>query len=116
LSESVSNKRKLPHRLKGLMEMQLSTEEMDGGITRVALDGRMDIAGAAAVDMKMNLIAGSAKKLLIDLQKVEFLGSMGLRSIVHSRARGQQPRRQGRPVCAQRDGGIGSQDQPVSIP
>jgi len=62
--------------------MQISSEEMAGGITRVALDGRMDIAGAAAVDLKMNLIAGTAAKLLIDLQKVEFLGSMGLRSIV----------------------------------
>lgn len=62
--------------------MQLSTQDMDGGVTRVELDGRMDIAGAAAVDLKMNLIAGSAKKLLIDLQKVTFLGSMGLRSIV----------------------------------
>ena len=62
--------------------MQISSEEMAGGITRVALDGRMDIAGAAAVDMKMNLIAGTATKLLIDMQKVEFLGSMGLRSIV----------------------------------
>ena len=62
--------------------MQISTEEMPGGITRVVLDGRMDIAGAAAVDLKMNLIAGSAKKLLVDLEKVAFLGSMGLRSIV----------------------------------
>lgn len=62
--------------------MELSTQEMDGGITRVELDGRMDISGAAVVDLKMNLIAGSAKKLLIDLQKVTFLGSMGLRSIV----------------------------------
>ncbi len=62
--------------------MQISTEEMAGGVTRVELEGRMDIAGSAAVDMKMNLIAGSAKKLLIDLKKVEFLGSMGLRSIV----------------------------------
>ena len=62
--------------------MQISTEELPGGITRVALDGRMDIAGAAAVDLKMNLIAGSAKKLLVDLEKVTFLGSMGLRSIV----------------------------------
>lgn len=62
--------------------MQISSEEMAGGITRVALDGRMDIAGAAAVDLKMNLIAGTATKLLVDLQKVEFLGSMGLRSIV----------------------------------
>jgi anti-anti-sigma factor len=62
--------------------MQISTEEIPGGITRVTLDGRLDIAGAAAVDLKMNLIGGSAKKLLIDLGKLAFLGSMGLRSIV----------------------------------
>ncbi len=62
--------------------MQISSEELAGGVTRVVLDGRMDIAGAAAVNMKMNLLAGSAKKLLIDLQKVEFLGSMGLGTIV----------------------------------
>lgn len=62
--------------------MEISTQELADGITRVDLDGRMDIAGAAAVDLKMNLIAGSAKKLLIDLQKVTFLGSMGLGSIV----------------------------------
>jgi anti-anti-sigma factor len=62
--------------------MQISTEEMPGGVTKVELEGRLDIAGAAAVDLRMNLIAGSAKKLLIDLQKVSFLGSMGLRSIV----------------------------------
>lgn len=62
--------------------MQISTEELADGITKVALDGRLDIAGAAAVDMKMNLAAGSAKKLLIDMQNVTFLGSMGLSSIV----------------------------------
>jgi len=62
--------------------MQISTEELDGGITRIALDGRMDIQGAQAVDLKMNLIAGSSRKLLIDLEKVSFLGSMGMGSIV----------------------------------
>ncbi len=55
---------------------------MAGGVTKLVLDGRMDIAGAAAVDMKMNLAAGVSKKLLIDLQKVTFLGSMGMNSIV----------------------------------
>lgn len=62
--------------------MQISSEELADGITKVALDGKLDIAGASAVDLKMNIIAGSAKKLLVDLQKVTFLGSMGLRSIV----------------------------------
>ncbi len=79
--------------------MQISTEEMAGGITRVALDGRLDIAGAALVDLKMNVIAGSSSKLLIDLQNVSFLGSMGLRSIVLPCAGGSWPRRQG---CALR--------------
>lgn len=62
--------------------MQISTQELEGGITKVELDGRMDISGAAVVDLKMNLIAGSSRRLLIDLEKVSFLGSMGLRSIV----------------------------------
>jgi len=62
--------------------MTMSTESMDGEITRVILDGRLDIEGAAAVDMRMNVVAGSARFLLIDLRKVSFIGSMGLRSIV----------------------------------
>lgn len=61
--------------------MKLSSEEMDG-ITRVVLEGRLDIEGAAAVDLRMNVIAGSASRLLVDLQGVSFLGSMGLRSLV----------------------------------
>jgi anti-sigma B factor antagonist len=62
--------------------MGISTEELPGGITRIILDGRLDIQGAAAVDLKMNVIAGSKKTVLLDLQNVSFLGSMGLRSLV----------------------------------
>jgi anti-anti-sigma factor len=62
--------------------MTISTESMDGDITRVLLDGRLDIQGAAAIDLKMNVVAGSSKFLLIDLRNVTFLGSMGLRSIL----------------------------------
>ena len=62
--------------------MTISTESMEGGITRVLLDGRLDIQGAAAIDLKMNVLAGSSRFLLVDLTNVSFLGSMGLRSIV----------------------------------
>jgi anti-anti-sigma factor len=55
---------------------------MDGEVTRVILDGRLDIQGSAAIDLKMNVLAGSSKFLLLDLTNVSFLGSMGLRSIV----------------------------------
>src|ERR1700722_6808858 len=62
--------------------MTFSTESMNGDITRVILDGRLDIQGAAAIDLPMNVLAGSRKFLLLDLTSVSFLGSMGLRSIV----------------------------------
>lgn len=62
--------------------MTLSTESMDGDITRVLLDGRLDIEGAAQIDLRMNVLAGSARALLIDLSHVSFLGSMGLRSLI----------------------------------
>lgn len=57
-------------------------EELEGGVTRVILEGRLDIEGAAAVDMRMNVIAGTKKAVVIDMQKVSFLGSMGLRALV----------------------------------
>ena len=62
--------------------MTITTESMEGEITRVVLDGRLDIDGAAVIDLRMNVLAGSAKFLLIDLRNVSFIGSMGLRSIV----------------------------------
>ena len=62
--------------------MAMAMEELPGGICKVILDGRLDIEGAAAIDLKMNIIAGSQKAVLVDLQKVSFLGSMGLRALV----------------------------------
>lgn len=62
--------------------MKAMIDELDGGVTRIVLDGRLDIEGSAAVDLRMNVIAGSATRVLVDLSAVTFLGSMGLRSIV----------------------------------
>jgi len=62
--------------------MKATIEELDGNITRVALDGRMDIDGSAAVDLRMNVVGGSSTRVLVDLSGVTFMGSMGLRSIM----------------------------------
>src|SRR5580704_15107477 len=62
--------------------MALATEELSGGVTKVILEGRLDIEGAAAIDLPMNIIAGSKKAVLVDMQNVSFLGSMGLRALV----------------------------------
>jgi anti-sigma B factor antagonist len=62
--------------------MAIATEELTGSIIKVTLEGRLDIDGAAVVDSQMNAIAGSRKAVLVDLQKVSFLGSVGLRALV----------------------------------
>jgi anti-sigma B factor antagonist len=66
----------------GERSMEMAIEELANEVTKVVFNGRFDIAGAEAVDLKMNVIAGSKKLVLIDMQKVSFLGSMGLRTIV----------------------------------
>lgn len=49
---------------------------------RVLLDGKMDIAGAADVDMPLSVAAGSKKALIIDLSAVTFIASIGIRHLV----------------------------------
>ena len=62
--------------------MQMALEELAGYVTKVVFDGRFDIAGSEAIDLKMSVIAGSKKFVLVDMRKVSFLGSMGLRTSV----------------------------------
>jgi anti-anti-sigma factor len=62
--------------------MEIATEELPGGITCVILAGSLDIVGAAAIDLQMNVIAGAHKTVLVDLRQVSFIGSMGLSALV----------------------------------
>ena len=62
--------------------VSIAVEELSGGITKVILTGRIDFDSAPAVDAQMNAIAGRSKAILVDLQKLTFLGSVGLRALV----------------------------------
>ena len=62
--------------------MEMHTDELDGGITRVSLAGRMDFAGATEIDAKFMELASREKLLLVDLSKVNFLASMGIRTLI----------------------------------
>jgi anti-sigma B factor antagonist len=62
--------------------MAIAIQELDGGVTKVVLSGRIDIAGAQEIDMPMSIVGGSRKAVVIDLTDVEFLASIGLRSLV----------------------------------
>ena len=65
------------------VRMPIAIEELDGGVTKVVLSGRLDIAGAQEIDMRMNIVGGSRKAVVIDLSAVDFLASIGLRTLVH---------------------------------
>lgn len=64
--------------------MPIAIHDLDGGVTKVVLSGRIDIAGAQAIDMPMSVVAGSRRAVVIDLSAVEFMASMGLRGLVVS--------------------------------
>lgn len=62
--------------------MPIAVEDGEGGLTRVVLSGRIDVAGAAQIDLPMSVVGGSRRAVVIDLAGVEFMASMGLRSLV----------------------------------
>ncbi|MDE8349715.1 MAG: STAS domain-containing protein [Acidocella sp.] len=64
--------------------MPIVIEDLAGGITKVVITGRIDIAGAADIDMPMSIVGGSRRNVVIDLSGVDFMASLGLRSIVLS--------------------------------
>jgi anti-sigma B factor antagonist len=64
--------------------MKLNVVHDDNGVTRVLLNGRLDIEGATAVDTKFSVVAGSANKVIVDMSNVDFLASLGMRTLVIS--------------------------------
>ncbi|HVZ99087.1 MAG TPA: STAS domain-containing protein [Caulobacterales bacterium] len=62
--------------------MQLTVEDLPNGVTKAVLVGRLDIDGAAAVDMRFNVLAGAKRALVVDLSQVDFIASMGLRTLM----------------------------------
>jgi anti-sigma B factor antagonist len=64
--------------------MPIAIQDPTDDVTKVVLSGRIDIAGAQEIDMPMSVISGSRRSVVIDLSAVEFMASMGLRTLVVS--------------------------------
>ena len=62
--------------------MELTVEALPDGVTKAALRGRMDIEGAQAVDMRFSVLGGAERKLVVDMTDLDFIGSMGLRTLM----------------------------------
>jgi anti-anti-sigma factor len=63
------------------LDMEMSIEEAEG-TTLAVLSGRLDVAGASAIELKFNAIAGARKALVVDLSQVSFVASMGIRLLL----------------------------------
>lgn len=62
--------------------MNLTSENVDGGVTKVILEGSLDIPGSQAIDLKFSVIAGSKKAVIVDLSAVSFVASIGIRTLL----------------------------------
>ena len=62
--------------------MDMDVQEIDGDVTNVVLRGRLDTAGAGAIDLKFNVVAGAKRAVIVDLSGVDFLASLGIRLLV----------------------------------
>lgn len=62
--------------------MPMTVQELENGVTKVAISGRIDIAGAQEIDLPLNVVGGSRRVVVIDLVEVSFIASMGLRGLV----------------------------------
>jgi anti-anti-sigma factor len=62
--------------------MDISADDLAGGITKVVLRGRFDTTGAVVVELPFNKIATEKQKIVVDLSAVNFLASYGIRVLL----------------------------------
>jgi len=79
--------------------MEMTWEQRSDGVCMIALNGRLDIAGAQAIDVKFTaLTATKTQQIVVEVSQVSFLASIGIRTLV-SNAKAQA-RRGGKMVLA----------------
>lgn len=64
--------------------MDMQVIQADDEITHVVLDGRFDIQGAEEVDFRFGELAKASKALIVDVSRVSFLASLGVRTLMLS--------------------------------
>jgi anti-anti-sigma factor len=62
--------------------MEISVDDLAGGITKVVLRGRFDTTGAVVVELPFNKIVTEQRKIIVDLSAVNFLASYGIRVLL----------------------------------
>jgi anti-anti-sigma factor len=64
--------------------MEWTVVDLENGLTKLAVSGRMDIEGSLAVDPVFAKVAEEKIKVVADISNLTFLASLGLRTLVRS--------------------------------
>lgn len=63
--------------------MEMNVSELDGGIRLIELDGRLDMKNSLEIDVRFTaLTATGSGSVLVDMSKVEFIASIGMRLLL----------------------------------
>jgi len=63
--------------------MDVTSAELQDGVRKIDLVGRLDVEGAEAINLKLTVLTTTAKILaVVDLVGVEFLASIGIATLV----------------------------------
>ncbi len=62
----------------------MNVSDLSGGITEVKVMGRMDIKGVFAIEDGFAKVADEKLKVIVNLEAVTFLASLGIRTLVMS--------------------------------
>jgi anti-sigma B factor antagonist len=63
--------------------MELQTQQLTNGITKINLAGRMDSAGVQGIDLQFTALTATKKAaIVVDLSEVSFLASIGIRTLI----------------------------------
>lgn len=63
--------------------MQMTLEEGEGQVTKIILDGRMDLEGTQAIDQKFSFVTSTQpRRIAVDMSGVTFLASIGIRTLI----------------------------------
>jgi anti-anti-sigma factor len=65
--------------------MLLTVTEIEDGVKKIDLQGRMDIDGTQEIDTKLTVaIASESAHVIIDLSRVDFMSSIGIGILVRA--------------------------------
>lgn len=62
--------------------MKVTVDQHELRINRIALDGRLDVAGTQAAEPEFNAAVAAGPNIIVDLSKVPFIASLGIRMLV----------------------------------